>query len=489
VELPEIILLSVLGVIVLLIAVLVIRALCFKPRKTEEKKFEPVFVNTEKATHDLAEMIKCKTVSHRDKTKEDDAEFEKFEQLLPTLFPKVFANCEFTKVSDRALLFRWKGVSDKAPIVLMSHYDVVSVVDEDWEKPAFSGIVENGVLWGRGTLDTKGTLNGILQAAEALIAEDYIPKNDIYFAFAGDEEINGHGARDIVALFKERGITPAAVVDEGGAVVDKIIPGVKVPCALIGIAEKGMINVEYSVKGGGGHSSSPSPRTPVRRLSEACIQVGKHPFKFRLTKPVRQLFDTIGRNSGFALRLVFANLWFFSPILNLLTKKIGGEINAFVRTTTAFTVMEGSKGINVIPPYARMASNHRIMHGDTTDSVLAHIRKVVKDKKVEIKMLEGTNPSVVSTTDCDGYERVAAAVKGTWQDAVVTPYLMFACSDSRHWGVISDKVYRFSAMALSKEERGTIHGNNERIPLDTIAKTVEFYIRLIKYSDNDAGRS
>lgn len=477
-----IILIALPSLLVLLLAVIFIRALLFRPKAEAELKAPPVFVNSEKATADLAEMIRCKTVSNRDKSLEEKGEFEKLEKLLPKLFPKVFAKCEYSKVGDRALLFRWRGISDKAPTVLMAHYDVVSVVEENWEKPAFSGIIENGILWGRGSLDTKVTLNGVLQAAEALIAEGFIPKNDIYFAFAGDEEINGHGATDIVNIFRERGITPGAVVDEGGAVVEKVFPGVKSPCALIGIAEKGLLNVEYSVTGGGGHSSSPAPHTPVGRLSRACVAMENKPFRFKITKPVRDMLDTLGRRSTFVYRLIFANLWCFAPVLNLLTKKTGGEMNALMRTTTAFTVMEGSKGINVIPPYAKMASNHRLIPGDTTEKVLSAIRKRVKDKGVEIKALEGTNPSVVSRIDCEGYERVALAIKGTWQDAVISPYLMVACSDSRHWGVISDKVYRFSAMALSNEERATIHGNNERIPLDTISKTVEFYIRLIKNS-------
>ena len=479
---PEIILLSVGALVVLFFTVIIARALAFKPKNEGERKCEPVFINNEKAVSDLAEMIKCRTVSDRDKSKEEASEFERFEKLLPKLFPKVHEKCEFTKVGDRSLLFRWRGVSDASPTVLMAHYDVVSVVPENWEKPPFDGIIENGLLWGRGTLDTKGTLNGILQAAEQLISDGFVPKNDIYFAFGGDEEINGHGAPEIVKLFKERGITPGAVVDEGGAVVEKVFPGVKCPCALIGVAEKGMVNIEYSVSGGGGHASSPAPHTPVGRLSAACVKMEASPFKFRITPPVKEMLDTLGRHSTFLYRLIFANLWCFGPVLNLLTKKTGGELNALMRTTTAFTVMEGSKGINVIPPYAKMASNHRIIPGETRESVLEGVRKRIKDKRVEVKLLEGMNPSVISRTDCEGYERVAAAIGATWQDAIISPYLMVACSDSRHWGVISDRVYRFSAMALSKEERATIHGNNERIPLDTVAKTVEFYIRLIKNS-------
>lgn len=480
------VLLIVLGGLLLLLliglAIMLIRALRFKPAPAASEETEPVFVNSEKATCDLAEMIKCKTISERDRSLEDEGEFEKFKALLPTLFPHVYEKCTLESPTDRSILLRWKGKNSDAPTVLMSHFDVVSVVEEDWEKPAFDGIIENGVLWGRGTLDTKATLNGALQAAEALIEEGFVPENDIYFAFSGNEEINGGGALAIVDLFEERGITPGLVVDEGGAVVENVFPGVKQPVALIGICEKGMLNVQYSVKGGGGHSSSPAPHTPIGRLSKACCKLENHPFKFRLHPAALEMFDTLGRYSTFLYRFLFANIRVFAPVLDIFTRFTGGELNAIVRTTTAFTMMEGSKGVNVIPPYARMMSNHRLVPGDNGEAILAEIKKVCEDEHVKVERLEGNDPSRTSSTNCEGWERVKAVVNKTWPEAIVSAYPMVACSDSRHWGRISDKVYRFSAMALTSEERGTIHGNNERIPLATIAKTVEFYIRLIKKS-------
>ena len=203
-----------------------------------------ISVDKEKAVADLAEMLKCKTISDKNHENEDEAEFERFRNHLPRLFPSVFEKCETVYPSDRAILIKWSGENHDSPTVLMSHYDVVSVEEEKWEKPAFSGIVEDEILWGRGSIDTKVTLNGALQAAESLIKEDFVPKQDVYFAFAGDEEINGHGARDIVKIFQENAITPGIVVDEGGAVVNNVFPGVKRPCAMIGIAEKGMVNIE-----------------------------------------------------------------------------------------------------------------------------------------------------------------------------------------------------------------------------------------------------
>ena len=480
---PEIILLSSVSVILLFLLFLFVRALSFKPRREVGCNSTPLFVDIDKVASDLSEMIRCRTVSDKNKELEEEAEFLKFKSLLPRLFPSVFNTCTMEEPSDRSILLKWCGKSSDSPTVLMSHYDVVSVVEDKWERPPFSGeIDENGVLWGRGAIDTKVTLNGILQAAEILINDGFVPENDVYFAFAGDEEINGYGARAIVSLFKERGITPGIVVDEGGAVVNNVFPGVTVPCALIGIAEKGMVNIEYSVNGGGGHASSPKPHTPIGRLSSACVRMEKNPFKLTVSDPCAKLFDMLGRHSTLLYRIIFSNLWLFKPVLNALTKKTGGELNALMRTTTAFTMMEGSRGMNVIPAYARMISNHRIIPGETVETVVETIKSTVAPTGVTVNLIEGTNPSVISRTDCESYERIQRVIKQTWPGVIVSPYLMVACSDSRHWGVISDRVYRFSAMALSHEERATIHGNNERVPKETVAKTVEFYLRLISQS-------
>ncbi len=470
-----------LGAVILILASFIIaRTLLFKADNSPKDSAEDVYVNVEKAVSDLSEMIKCKTVSYKDKKFEEEAEFDKFKALLPKLFPCIYKSCEYTEVGDRALLFKYEGKRHDAPTVLMSHFDVVSVEEEQWEKPPFDGLVEKGVLWGRGTLDTKGTLNGAMQALEALIASGFVPENDIYLAFAGDEEINGTGAPKIVDLFEERGITPGLVLDEGGAVVQNVFPGVKAPCALIGIAEKGMLNAKFSFVGNGGHASSPKPHTPVGILSNTCVNIEKHPFKFRVCDATAAMFNTLARHSNFIYRMIFANLWFFSPILNMICKKSGGELNALLRTTCAFTQMEGSKGMNVIPAKAKMIANLRILPGETKETALNYLKKRTVDPSVEVCEINGVDPSVISEIGTDGWNRVEKAINGTWRDAIVSPYLMFACSDSRHWGRISNKVYRFSAMALSKEERATIHGNNERIPTDTIRKTVEFYIRLIK---------
>ena len=466
------------GLLLILIAVILIRTALFKPAKETEEAPAAVEFDKDRAVSNLQALIRCKTVSNYDPALENDAEFEKLIGLLPTLYPTVFEKLEFNRFPNRGLLFHWKGKNPGDPAVMMAHYDVVPVNEELWKKPPFEAIIEDGVLWGRGALDTKVTFNGVLTAAEHLLAKGFTPEFDMYFAFSGGEEVSGPGAVGIVKYFQEQGITPSIVVDEGGAVVRDIFPGVKESCGLIGIAEKGMMDLTLKASSAGGHASAPRPGAPVDRLSRACCAILDHPMKANLTPPVAYMFDTLGRRSTFAYRMIFANLWLFKPVLNMICTKSGGEMNALMRTTNAFTMMNGSKARNVIPPEATMAINVRINPADSQEKVIAHFKKVINDPNVEIIRNDGVEPSRISTVECDSWKKMVSAVSATW-GCVVSPYLMVQCSDSRHYGPISDKVFRFSAMDLEGDERSTIHGNNERIRLETVHRAVEFYIRLM----------
>ena len=471
----------ILGLAVLtFINIVLIRTLMFTPKDMPVIDESVEEFDRERAFDNLARLVRCKTVSRYTHEEEDDGEFEKLINMLPELYPAVYERCTLKHFPDRGLLYKWEGKKHDAPSVFMAHYDVVPVNEEDWQKPPFEGIVENDVLWGRGTLDTKVTFGGALFAANKLISEGFVPENDVYLAFSGGEEVNGSGALHIVNYFEEMGIVPALVLDEGGAVVENAFPGLKSACAVIGIAEKGMIDVEYRVKSNGGHASAPKPHTPVGVLSRACCKIEGKPFKSHITKPVAEMFDTLGRHSSFLYRMIFANMWCFGWVIDLLGKLQGGDINALMRTTVAFTQMSGSTASNVIPPEATMVSNSRLNPVDTMESALEYLKKTVDDESVELKILRGYNPSRISTTDCEGYRKVVNAVASTWRGAIPTPYLMMQCSDSRHWGKISDKVYRFSAMDLTKEERASIHGNDERIRKECCSKACEFFIRMMK---------
>lgn len=462
------------------LAVIIIRALRFTPKTTEAITPTEAMIDEEAAVSHLADMIRCKTVSYYEDERIDKAEFAKFRALLKTLYPTVFEQCSYEEIGPSGVLFSLKGKSAEKPAVFMSHYDVVPVNEEQWTKPAFTGHVEDGILWGRGTLDTKGTLLGVMEAAEHLLKGGFVPENDMYFAFAGDEEVAGKSQPIIVETLRARGIVPALVLDEGGAVVEGIFPGVKQPCALIGIAEKGLMDAQFVIEGAGGHASAPPPHTGLGRLAAAVTRIEAKPFPVTLTKPVAEMFDTLGRRSSFVYKLIFANLWCFLPVLDAMCKKSGGELNAMMRTTCAFTMAEGSKASNVLPPRARMVANLRIISGSTCESTLARLKALVADDGIATSIIHGTDPCKISRTEGYGWEKLTRAIAETWPNAEVSPYLMFAASDSRHYSAISENVYRFSTMELTKEERAGIHGHDEHIPLTKIVKTVQFYVRLMR---------
>ena len=244
--------------------------------------------------------------------------------------------------------------------------------------------------------------------------------------------------------------------------------------------ETSMIDLEYKVKANCGHASSPKPRSSIGIISDACHEVEMNPFDMKLTEPVSKMFDTLGRHSNFLYRMIFANLWAFGGVISYLGKKNGGELNALIRTTVAFTQARGSKATNVMPTEASMVSNIRLNPDDTVESTVEYIKGTINDDRVELNVLNGYNPSRTSRTDCIEFEKVERAVASTWRGCLVTPYLMVQCSDSRHYGRISDRVYRFSAMDMTDEERKSIHASNERIRLETIAKSCEFYLNLIR---------
>ena len=460
------------------LAVIVARACMFKPISEKKVEADSFSVDTKAASDHLRQMIRLKTVSSVEDSQVDLSEFEKFRALLPTLYPHVYAACEYSEIGRHGMLLKWPGQSAERPSVLMAHYDVVPVDEAGWKHPPFCGEVFDGELWGRGTLDTKITLLGILEAAERLMSEGFVPRNDVYFSFSGDEEVSGPSAPAIVEYLKERGVRPAMVVDEGGAVVDGVFPGVKQPIAVVGIGEKGFMNVELTARAAGGHASTPAVPSTLGMLCRAVADCEKHQFKAHLTAPVRALFQNVGPYAPFGLRLVFANLWLFGPLLPLLAGRLGGELGAMMRTTMAFTTAQGSKQINVLPTEASAGVNLRLVNLDTPESAAQHLKDVIRNDKVEVKVTYAQNASPYASAEDANWETLAKAVGDTWQGSIVSPYLMMACSDSRHFSAICRDVYKFSAMALSKEQRGLIHNNDERIPVREIAKTVEFFTRL-----------
>lgn len=469
------------GVLLVFIAVIVVRAMLFRPREAGLVNLEAPDFDRETVAGHLVRMIRIPTVSSRDPAQVDPSKFEEFRVLLESLYPAVTAQCERTLIGETGVVYRWKGREPNEPTVLMAHYDVVPADPAEWDKDPFSGEIDaEGVLWGRGAIDTKITLCTILEAVEKRIQSGFVPEHDVYLSFSGDEEVMGPSAPAIVDWMMEKSIRPALVLDEGGAVVTGVFPGVTKPCAVVGITEKGVLDIEFSARAAGGHSSAPALRQPVVDLAEAITRIAQKPFPLRLTPAAAKMFDTLGRHSSFAFRLLFANFWCFLPLFKLVCKLSGGEIAALMRTTCCFTVLEGSPQYNVMPPVARAGANLRLLPGDTAEAVRKRMEGVIRKTGVSLRTVYSYDPSPVADLSGPAWKRVHNAVTATWPEAIVSPYLMVACTDSRHFCRVSPTVLKFSAMALTKEERASMHAKNERIPVDKILTACKFFWRVLE---------
>ena len=470
------------AIIVLFLAVVLIRTAAFKPRKAPEAGRFDIDVDVDTVAAHLAEMIRCKTVSSLELERIDRAQFERFIALLPEFYPNVYKACEFERMAQWGLLLRWPGREAGAPTMFMAHYDVVPVDESEWSHPPFAAELVDGVMYGRGTLDTKNTLCATLEAAELMIKQGFTPRHDILFAFGGDEECGGTIARHMADTLHDRNMDPAMVIDEGGAVVSGVFPGVKRPAALIGISEKGYLDVELSTDIPGGHSSTPPAHTGLGELARAAVNIEGSPFPRSLTPPVAGLFGTLGRYSTFAYRLIFANLWCFLPVLDAICKKGGGEMNAMIRTTTALTQAEGSGAPNVMPGSPTMVFNLRTMPGSTNDQALARLKKLTAKLNIKFRVMDNIPPSAISEYSGEPWERISSAVRQTYPEAIVSPFLMLGGTDSKSYAPYCKHVFRFTGAELTGEERSTIHAFDEHIPVKKLESMVKFYARVMHLS-------
>lgn len=465
-------------IIPLLIIIILIKTIRFKPKDYPEMKKWHDF-DKDHAIKSLSQMIQFKTVSSLDSSKEDNKEFLNFRNFIKERYPHVMAIATYEEI-ERGMLFKISGESSEFPVVLMSHYDVVPV-QVGWKDDAFSGNISETHIYGRGTLDTKSSLNAVMESVDYVLSLGKVFKNDLYLAFSGDEEIFGPSAPSIVNVLKNRGIKPYIVLDEGGAIVSKMFPGVKEKTAVIGIAEKGYMNVKLTATSRGGHASTPPKHTPITDLAKAVKKLNNHPsFKLKMTTPVKHLFNTLAPYSNsFGIKMLFANLWLFMPLVKLIAKLSGGEFLSMFKTTQAFTLAEGSQAINILPSEAIIGVNYRLRSGETSELVLKRIEKIISNKMIKVEALSISEATPTSLVD-EAFYMVKKAINYTWPEVIVAPYLMVATSDSRHYHEICDHVYKFSPMDVSKADLAKIHGYDEDISIDNVLAGVNFYINLLE---------
>jgi carboxypeptidase PM20D1 len=456
-----------------------------RPRSMAAPSADPAFPEQTIAEH-LAAAIRYRTISHQDPKEDDRAVFAEFRRFLAATYPRVHVGMEQEIVNGDALLYRWLGTKPEAPpILLLAHQDVVPIepgTEGKWTHPPFDGVIADGFVWGRGSIDDKGSLICLFEAFESLLAEGFVPERTIFFASGFDEEVGGRqGALKIAEELRARGVKLEWVLDEGGVVTSGVVPNVDRPVASIAISEKGYLSLELTAHGPGGHASMPARETAIGVLAAAIDRLQKNPLPARFTPPFRAALERLAPEMPFGPRLAMSNLWLTSPLV-LRAAAERAETNAMVRTTTAPTIVAGGVKENVLPSTARAVINFRILPGESIASVVAFVERVIGDERVKIEKLQRSlsEPAPYAREDGGAYPILERMLAELFPDAVVVPGVMNGATDSKHFLGLADGVYRFLPTALVKSDLPRIHGTDERTSVAGLPLTVRAYRRIVR---------
>lgn len=458
----------------------------------ESDKLEAEKVDVDRYIKTLSAAIQIPTICNRDESLVDWSKFDEFHELLRNAYPLIHEKLELQIISTRSLMYHWKSAHpEKEPICLLAHQDVVPITpgtEGDWKYPPFSGEVAEGFLWGRGALDIKNHLIGVMEAVETLLEEGYVPERDVYLCFGHNEEVmtegEACGAHCMMKWFKDRGIRLDSVIDEGGAILPVNVKGViDRNLAGIGIAEKGHVDFEISVAAKGGHSSQPPKHSALGELSKIVCKLENHQFKAKLTPQLTSLFTEIGKNTTYPVRCVASNLPVLKPAIEAICSNIP-PVASMMRTTTAVTMAKGSPAPNVLPQKASVVANFRVMPGQTIEDVEAHIKKYA-GPKAEVSLIGGKNPSKISPTDSRAFKVISDICKSMNPKNIVAPYLVMGGTDARQYEDVCENIYRYSPFLVSTSLLLTTHGTNERIPVSSLEDGVAFFKRYIRALTKD----
>ncbi len=476
----ESILLIVFVILLFLLAFILLRtALAMRPQLPVEEAELPVIAPEIIAEH-LAEAIKIQTISQEPPAAAPEHELMQMHRLLEKLYPRTHASLHRQVIGSGGLLYSWMGSQPDLPaVVLMGHMDVVPVDPaslEQWTHPPFSGSIADGYVWGRGTLDCKGQVITILEAVEDLLKADFKPQRTIYLAFGQDEEVGGHdGAQQIAALLQEKEVELAAVLDEGGSVMEDVLPGCDGWVALIGNAEKGHLCMQLSVSARPGHSAMPPADTAISTLAQALtrLQPDMHPVRM---DAFQAIYRALGNRASFGMQLIMSNLWLFKGMLTRRLKA-NPRAAAMVRTTIAPTLIQGGIKENILPSQAQAVINMRLLPGDNLQKVAERVRRKLDDERVQLEPVvdSGWEASPVSDMQSEIYESLSRITRQLYPEAAVVPFLVLGATDSRYFAPLCPQVYRFSPLQLNADELGSVHGINERISIEALGKMASFY--------------
>jgi carboxypeptidase PM20D1 len=478
-------------VLAVLVAALAVNTLRHKTQQIVVPLSTRATIDERAVSERLARAVQFRTISYEAPSEESRSQFLKLHAYLAESFPRAHSALTLEIVGGYSMLYTWVGQDARAkPILLMAHQDVVPVApgtEKQWHADPFGGEIRDGFIWGRGAWDDKGNLMAILEAIDALAAAGFKPHRTIYLAFGHDEENGGmEGAAAIAELLAKRGVHCEFALDEGLLITEGIMPGVAVPVALVGVAEKGSVTVRLKAAANPGHSSMPSSGSAIGTLARALVRVEASPMPATIGGVVGDMFDAVVPEMHGINRVVLSNRWLFGPLVLAQLERVPST-NAMLRTTTAITVIRGGNKENVLPGEAEALVNFRLIPGDTAVAVVDHVRHVIGDDRVAVELTAGaTEASTVASHKSAAYEVLNRTIRELFPGVVVAPGLMIGATDSRHVTTVADQTFRFSPVRARAEDLSRFHGTDERIAIANYADLIRFYGALIRNSAGGA---
>ena len=384
---------------------------------------------------------------------------------------------------NRANLYaRLRGNGTRKAIALVHHMDVVPVNPASWSVDAFSGIVKDGYIWGRGAIDMKG--NGIAQlmAMIALKRSAAPLTRDIVFIGNSDEELGSTGAIVFVQRHPELLRDVEYLITEGA---DNVLDSTgKVVYFGVGVAEKRTFWQRLTVNGVPSHGSRPTKQNPVPRLVAALYKMSQYESPLRVTPGVDKFFRDIARtypepqrgwlsNVRAALEIPRARQWILSDV----------SWNAMLRNTISLTGLSGSNKTNVIPAVATAELDVRLLPDQDTTEFQRTLLRIVDDTAVHFTHLGNTKAPLESPIDTDLFRAIERAAHDRESSAFVTTPMETAATDRPTYRKLGITTYGFSPFRIPRVEiqRG-MHGNDERLSVDNVGYGVRFYYDILRYA-------
>ena len=425
----------------------------------------------------FAEMLKVPTVTNVDKIF-----FDRLHEVMAAIAPH-FAALDTVYPRNSAMVVRWPGLAHDRPLVIMAHQDVVPEGEPaKWKYPPYGGVIAEDRVWGRGALDCKSHVFASMVAADELIAQGFVPRQDIYFCYGDDEETSGGGAAAEAAYLRSQGVHPVLVVDEGGGMLlQTAMP--KFLCksvGVVGVSERGQANYRFSAPSRGGHSSMPPKNSPFVRLAEVVLYCERHRIFRRKATPIfKEMLREAAKGFKPILRPIIRHAYGLVPLVTALVPAVAGQVNAFVQSNMVFTMAQGAKVGNNIPDNAYMVANVRYSHQEGKAEVLPKLQKIAAKYNVQVEVLDSRDASPIADTHSAEYAQAVAAINKTFGETVIAPYVMPGGTDCRYMQDLCPTALRFSPFLVSMDEMNRQHGYDECLPIEALYMGVQFYHNLI----------